>query len=298
MVGDLSMTGLEESEEDQIMQTFAFLSPLFARNQDFQPNPRQPKARRKDGPKQPELAEGTVVAPPPAQAMKFLHLLTQMVLRHEHNWSLMQSTDSFVFFFNQEPTGVLKNLAEETQKWQQLRRQSPSTETSPLRQHLFHWLLTDLLNRLTQISKASKTDKLVQACIQKKLLLEDMSLPYLKWDHAQQQLTLDKKRPVQLPKMMEHIQDLLEDIRDPTLILRFHGMATKNKQGSIPWRLQLNLRSNRAYDLLQELAHSAVWLLQGSSLKVQTIHQSGLAKALQETIRPSKGQGKGKNHTK
>ena len=39
------------------------------------------------------------------------------------------------------------------------------------------------------LSKAQKTDEMIQECLKKKkLLLEDMTLPYLKWDSKQKQL--------------------------------------------------------------------------------------------------------------
>ena len=185
-------------------------------------------------------------------------------------------------------------MLEETKKWQLQRKNANPTPSTTLRQHLMQRLLEDLLIRLTKVAEAPKTDQLVQTRLTKKILLEDHSWPYMRWDHTQKMLVLDKKKPVQMNKMMQHIQELIEDFRDPTLVVRFHGMAVMNQAKTIPWRLQLNMRHNRPYDLLWELTHNAVWMLQGTALKPHVARQSGLAKNLQEMIQPQKGHGKGK----
>ena len=206
----------------------------------------------------------------------------------------MQSTDSFVLFFQQDPKGVLKDLVAQTQDWQALRAQTPSAVTAPLRQHLVQWFLTEILDRLSKVAKSPKTDELHQTCLQKQIVLEDLSWPYKKWDQQSQVLVVDKRKPISMNKMLGHFQELVEDFRDPSLTVRFQSMATSAKTATVPWRLQLNLRSNRAYDLLHTLCHNSVWHLMGTSLKAHTVQQSGLALSLQTMINPSKGQGKGK----
>lgn len=292
MVGDLNMNGMEEGENDQIMKTFAALAPLLEGQVQLSPDPRLPK-RRKDGPKSAEQ-DGTKMLQQQVQMQTALKTMALMLLRHERHWNELQRSDCFVLYFQQDPTGALPGLLSEAKKWQEARQQSPSMLTAPLRQHLVQWLLKDLMNRLNQVATSAPDSDLHQTCLKRKILLEDHSWPYLRWDPSQKMLVVDKKKSIQMPKMLEHVTELMEDFTDPNLVIRFHSLASNQDQKILPWRLQLNLRMDRAYELLRELCHSSIWLLAGLSLKAHTPHQSALAKSLQTLLNPQKGKGKGR----
>jgi len=131
-------------------------------------------------------------------------------------------------------------MLQETQHWQQLRKKNPTEVTSPLRQHLCLWFLKDLQTRAIKVSECKVGDPLLQACMDRKLLLEDMSWPFLKWDPSTKALIIDKKKAVSMVKMLQHLEELCEDMRDPTLVVRFQGLPMTNPQSAIPWKLQLN----------------------------------------------------------
>jgi len=212
--------------------------------------------------------------------------------------SLLQSTDSFILFFQQDKEGSLQGLLQETQKWQMQRQQSPSLQQPPLRQHLSQWFLLDMLNRVTKVSESKPGDPLYQACLDKNLIQEDMSWTYLRWDANQKKLLVDKKKAVSMGKMLQHIQELIEDFKDPTLVVKFQGLATSTQQPTIPWKLQLNMRMDRPYDLLHTLTHNAVWLLAGTSLKTHSAQPSQLTRQVQSMLPRPKGGGKGKSKHK
>ena len=299
MEGDLALTGWDETAFGQIREPFQFLAPIFDKSLKLPPNPKPAKHRRtegqgqqvKDDPDQPEPR-------PHTHLMQYLQILRQLALRHEQSLSLMQSTDSFILFFQQEQGGALQGLLQETQKWNQQRQTSTGTTQTPLRQHLCQWLLTDLLNKATKVSEAQKGDQILQACLEKRLLLEDLSWPYLRWDPVQTALVIDKKKSVSMKKMLQHLEELIQDFRDPTLVLKFQGLQTSSSQSTIPWKLQLNLRTDRPYELLLELTHSAIWMLVGSSLKPHNAKPSNLANQLRHLMPKGKGEGKGKTRSK
>ena len=170
----------------------------------------------------------------------------------------------------------------------------------PLRQHLSQWLLKELLNRATKVSESQPGQELYQTCLSRKLILEDMSWPYHRWDAQQQALVIDKKKSVTMPKMLQHLTELIEDFRDPTLVVRFQGLSTSTMQKTVPWKLQLNLRSNRPYELLLALTHSSLWGLVGTSLKPHSTQLSSLAQTIQNMLPNQKpaGKGTGKNKGK
>ena len=87
-------------------------------------------------------------------------------------------------------------------------------------------------------------------------------------------------------------------LQRPTLVVKFQGLATSTQQPTIPWKLQLNMRMDRPYDLLHTLTHNAVWLLAGTSLKVHSTQPSQLTRQVQNMLPQTKGRGKGKSKHK
>ena len=90
-------------------------------------------------------------------------------------------------------------------------------------------------------------------------------------------------------------------MQDGELIIRFHALRSPNEQQKIiPWRLQLNLRSDRPFELLHHLAKNSVWMAVGASMKQHTLHQTPLATTLQSMMggskAPPKGKGRGKSN--
>lgn len=292
------MNGWDEGALGQIRETFQFLQPIFDQSLKLSSNPKV-KQRRTDLKHPAPSADQD--QPDNAQQfhlMRYLQTLGQLVLRQEHSLSVLQSNDSFILFFQQEDGGALPGMIQETKKWSQLRQKDAASVQAPLRQHLCQWLLTDLLNRATKVSKCQPGDPVLQACLDKRILLEDLSWPYLRWNADQKALVIDKKKSVSMAKMLQHLEELQQDFRDPTLVLKFQGLQTSQGQKIVPWKLQLNMRTDRPYELLLELTHSSIWLLVGTSLKAHSPKPSSLAVQLRSMMPASKGQGKGKHPSK
>ncbi|CAL1151582.1 unnamed protein product [Cladocopium goreaui] len=228
--GDLVMSGWDEGALGQIRDTFQFLQPILDKGLALTPNPRAPKQRRTDQQKGQQADPDQPEHDPQFNLMRYLQLLGLMALRQEHSLSVLQSTDSFILFFQPEEGGTLQGLIAETKKWTQQRQQGPQQLQTPLRQHLSQWMLTDLLNRATKVSKCKQGDPVLQACLDKRLLLEDLSWPYLRWNAEQKALVVDKKKSVTMPKMLQHLEELIQDFRDPGLVLKFQSLQTSQAQ--------------------------------------------------------------------
>ena len=226
-----------------------------------------------------------------------LKTMAQLLLRHERCLNVQRSTDCFVLFFRQEPTGALKNLVDETQKWHQLKLAEPQKSMPPLRQHLMQTMLTTLMNWVSRVAKATPEEELFKACRTQNLILEDKSWPFLKWDHSKKSLVVDQTKPISMEAMLKKLNDLIEMFRVPSLVLRFYGMSSNSQQEIIPWKLQLNPRADEPYELLLTLAYSSIWTLVGTSLKPHSPNNSGLANQLQQMLQP-KGAGKGRGKSK
>ena len=82
------------------------------------------------------------------------------------------------------------------------------------------------------------------------------------------------------------------------LVQRFHALTQNEEAQIVPWKLQLNVRHDAPWDLLQELTYSAIWVLLGTNLKGHNQQMSGLAVHLQNLLRPSQDKGKGKGKGK
>ena len=84
-------------------------------------------------------------------------------------------------------------------------------------------------------------------------------------------------------------------LTDRELVIRFHALqAPTDQKRIIPWRLQLNLRSDRPYELMYHLAHNSLWMAVGASMKQHSQSQTPLASTIQQLVGKPKGRGKGK----
>lgn len=149
---------------------------------------------------------------------------------------------------------------------------------------------------VTKISKSAPTEEVILLMKQKGLLTEELSWPFLEWDTKAKALRQTSKTPVSMAKM-QHVEELVEMVRDPTVIVRFDALNPKSTQEVIVWRLQICLRRDDLWDLLMQLTHSSMWALIGTTFKVHSQRPSQLAQSLQTMLQSpqKKGGGKGKH---
>ena len=234
--------------------------------------------------------------PPTLQLLK---TLTQLVVRHDQELQSLRRMDQFILFLNHEPQGALHILLQETETWKAQMEQGKHSQHLALRQHLMIALLRNMQTRAGQIVAAKETDQLHQTSVTKGVILADKSFPFHKWDPQEQKLVIDKKPALSSTKMHQNLTELLEMMQDRELIIRFHALrAPTDQQRVIPWRLQLNLRSDRPFELLHYLTHSSVWMTVGASMKQHTLTQTPMATTLQSMLGSSKNQNKGKGRGK
>lgn len=287
----------------QIMASFGALAPLF-RTQDkslkLSPNPRQTKARRKDEHSSPDEEMDQLPDGPHQPTMRLLSTLAQLALRHDQELQSLRKMDQFILFLSPEQMGALHIMIQETAQWKSKMEAQNQGHLMPLRQHLMLALLNSLRTRAGQIVESKETDQLYDMSLKKGVILADRSFPYHRWDPATQKLVLDKKPPISFKKMEQHLDELQEMMQEKELIARFHALRGFNasSQNAVPWRLQIHMRRDRAYELLYQLSHNSVWMAVGASMKPH-MGQSPLATALQamtqEQKTKPKGKGKGKH---
>ena len=287
----------EQSAAQQVLEAFTNLAPLFRDSSlKLEPNPKQPKQRRRDPPNRPKESsdkQDNQGEHPPV--LQVLRALTNLVIKHDQELQSLRRMDQFILFLSGEPKGALHLMLQETKGWKETLEKKPPVQ-QPLRQHLILVLLKTLRSRAEQLVKATEKDELYQTSVQKGLMLQDRSFPFHRWDPTTQKLVLDRKTPISATKMEQHLDELLEELLDPQLVIRFHALKAPNPElASIPWRLQLNLRSDRPYELFHHLSHNGIWMLIGAKMKPHTQGQSGQATALQSMLMGQKGQGKGKS---
>ena len=286
----------------QMKEAFGALASLFVDKTLALPeNPRQTKARRRDGPRgqDAEMADPPQTGDQPAPTMKMLTTMAQLLIRHDQELQGLRRMDQYILFLNPEPTGALHLLLHETVQWKEKAEKmedSSMSQMMPLRQHLMLALLTSMRTRLAKLMTSKETDQIYTTSVDKGLILADRSFPFHRWDQKTQMLVLDKKTPVSAKKMDQHLEELIEMMQDRELVMRFHALRAPDPKIDrvIPWRLQINLRSDRAYDLLFHLAHSSIWMVVGATMKQHTLHQTPMATALQTMLGQPKGKGKGK----
>ena len=280
----------------QVLETFHTLAPLLDPSLKLTPNPNGGKRPRKGAPKEQESTGGEEGAKA-LQVLPLLKMMSQLLIRHDQELSNLRKMDQFIFFLSRDKTGALQHLLSSTGRWRQ-QVEAASMAQMPLRQFLTMELLHLLRQRWEKLMESQDTEQLFLTSVEKGVILQDRSFPFHRWDPIKQQLYLDKKTPISGTLMGQHLAELEEMVKDQTLIQQFHALKPSSDPEIkiIPWRMQLNLRADRPYELMLRLSYNSVWMLIGATLKPHSQGQSGLAHALQRKMNPrmAKGQGRGK----
>ena len=233
--------------------------------------------------------------------------LAKLALKLDRDTQLMKKEDTYIFFFgNKGQDSCINLLMQTTETWaqehQQHRQGQQKTPMLPLRLKLMQVVFNTLLTKLDQLATAKEGSDLKTRALQTLVLLPDGTCPYLEWDAQARQLKVSQRKPLTLKHLHQICTDMLEALSDVHLVMRFHSLPMTNNKEVTPWRLQLSMRADQPWQLMQLLCHSAIWLTMGGSLKMHSLQQSPLAHQLQKTLgltQPTtKGQGKGKTKSK
>eukprot|EP00438_Fugacium_kawagutii_P001467 Skav229392 [mRNA] locus=scaffold904:41393:42415:- [translate_table: standard] len=222
------------------------------------------------------------------EILQLLTTLTTLVTRLDHSQNRTNK------FLNPDAQGVQALLIQAAQTWKQ--DFDNKKTTLPLRSHLAALCIQTLLDRILAIQKAGSKGPVWQALLQKQALLADGSFPYLQWSQEKQLLEVSSRKPVPVDQMVDLLQQFVEDLQDPAVIMKFQAMRTQNPSKDIPWRMQFNLRYWSAWEKMLQLAASLAWTLVGVNAKQHNQSQSRQAQHLLETMgrRQTKGPQKGK----
>lgn len=283
-----------------MLQTFHHLAPLLQvdKGLSLEPNPAAAKKQRRHQDTEPRSqgspkgqSKGTQLDP-----TQILQMMGRLLLRVDRDLQVLQRETTFIFYFScKDPKGILPLLLQKAEQWHTQAKEGSSSSMGPLRQVLLQTVIAEMANRINRLLEAPADSPLLQAAVQTQILLEDKKIPYMQWNQQDKKLQVSTKTPVSLAKMSEHFTELQEGFRDVGLIQKFHALPTKADSPVTPWRLQMSMREDRTYELMQHLAQSQVWTLLAASLKQHNLHQSALAGTLEKSLgfQSQKGQGKG-----
>lgn len=169
---------------------------------------------------------------------------------------------------------------------------------SPLRCTLARHLFQELLNRLDTIANHAQDHKTIQALIQQQALRTQMEWPYLRWNPQKQIMEHSHRKPMSMKNAHQTVEQLIELLPDDSTIQKFQALRTTTPTKDIPWLLQVGLRNDSAWTLLDNLNQSALWMILGVNCKQYSQPQSRQAEQLLQAVFPTrtpKGKGKGKS---
>lgn len=281
----------------QVIQAFKQMAPYLDGTLKLTPNPgatKRPKhadQKRDNKPSQHQELNALVPA---------VKLMARLVVNLDRDMQMHKREDTFILFFNRsESTGSLQKLLKAAEDWHsKATTGSSSSPMMPLRQHLLQILLQDLMDRIQRLVDAPEGSDLMQAAVKTLTILPDRTFPYLEWSAQKQAMQVAQRPAISLQKMHQNCTELLDMMRDVSIIQRFHALPMKDNSPIAPWRLQLALRADRPWELIQSLSQSSVWSLMAMSMKPHNRFQSPMAERLETMLelRPKgKGRGKGKS---
>jgi hypothetical protein len=310
-MADMADEDMPETQEmsEQIWAAFQHVAPLIDQSLKLEQNKAAPKRPRRGELVKPDQHQGL---PDKLNLAKAMSQLAQLALKLDRDMQLMKQEDTYIFFFsNKGPDSCLALLMQTTEMWAQNHQEQKQATSKapmiPLRLKLMQVLFTTLLTKLDSLGAAKEGSEVMKAALSTLLLLPDGTCPFLEWDQGTKKLRVSQRKPLTLKHLHQLCTDMLEALSDVNLVRRFHALPTGPNQAVTPWKLQLSMRSDQPWQILQMLSHSAIWLMMGGSkmggsLKPHSQTQSPLAHQLQMTLGmtrgTSKGKGKGKSKTK
>ena len=224
-----------------------------------------------------------------------------MVIRMDHEMQLLRKQDSYIFFFQMEPEGVIHALLKAGTQWHHQQQNQGSMQTEeykPLRVALIQTLTSHLSQRLTRLSQCNQTDSLYQTAVKTETSTATGDFRFHRWNMDQKKLLTTAQEPISMARMLKYVQQMEDIFKDHETTMKFRSLRAHPGQVVTPWQLQLALRSDEAHAMMRALCGCKVWTLIGASLKQHSLLQSHQGQQLRAHQPKGRGKGKGKLKTK
>lgn len=246
--------GYEEDGLEQMQKVFHNLAPLVTQDQSFisiQDNKR-PKIFHME----PQTNTQEVAL---AQSVR---LLAQLVLRHDHDLNLWKNQDGWMLFLGSDTKGVIPILMQSTKEWKEKMGQQKvqfDHTLLPLRVVLTQKLFLEMQNRFQKVLKAGDSSELVKTLVHQEVLQLDHSWPFLRWDSQLKKMVINgSRKSITMDRMSKILDDIVEQLRTPDSVVRFHALPVQSSSKTAPWRLQVPLQSEDLINLLRQIEMNTI----------------------------------------
>lgn len=287
----------QEEEESQVQITHALqgLAPLLIPGL----GPKLEESDREQ--KRPRHWTPSSAASESTQSQDVLRLMALLILRQERDLSLLKTQDSWMLYLGADSRGLIPVLLSCAQEWKQQMdsKQSTTQLMNPLRVHLLQRTFQELQQRFTKAFQAKPEEELIKMLRTQKILTSESTWPSLKWDQASQSLVINTaKKVITMDQMAKILTDVLELLRSPTSVVRYHALPVQKDSKTTPWQVQLPMTSTDLIELFRLLEMNSIWTLISAQFKRHQPTQSSLATQIAGALNLGKGKGKGKGKAK
>eukprot|EP00435_Cladocopium_sp_Y103_P022243 s4358_g5.t1 len=284
-----------QTEDYQMLDAFQSMAPLLQQAATYKRDEKEERTPKK--PRQHQPPQEQQKGPPLSTILRQMALV---ILNLDRTSQMIQKQGCFVCFMQVSGVGILPMLTQQAAEWKsQIAAQKLDPQIMPLRLHLLQYMITELQARIQQLAMLKPEDQLWQAAVSKGTILADGSWPYLQWSHADQMMKKSDKPPLAMQRLLKHLTNLQEQLKEADQILVFKSL--KPQQDVVAWALQIGLRADDLWLILNTLSYNTCWTLIGTTMKPHNLPQSRQAQTLAVMTgldnRPQKGKGstKGKS---
>lgn len=229
--------------------------------------------------------------------MQMRRLMAQVVLQHDKALQLHHRRECFVLFVQSSPGSALTVLTQQTLEWRNKMAKEPEhPKWLNLRTYLLRSLILELQQRLVKLSQSTGGQALWDKAVSEGAIQADGSWPFMKWCHSSKKMIHSHRPPMSMARALKDVQYLSELLEENGQVLRFHGV--KPQATIVPWLLQVSMREQEVWRILESWAQSSLWTLIGVSLKVHSQLTSKPAQALEAMLHNHQPKGRGKGATK
>ena len=225
-----------------------------------------------------------------AQGAQVLVMMGNLLLRHEDQQNITRLDGGFVLFLRTDvDNNLAKGLYRTAQQWKTTKQQYPEKLELPMRVVLFQSVV---MSTAARWEKVISDPELLKKAIEAKWISPDgQTTLCLQWDNTKPHMPAHGGNHVPIKEVSTLLMELVTLAKLPLVVNRFHATRPLSEEYSspvLPMLIEVGGRAdaaNKAWQILDRLAYTSVWISSTTYLRHERLQRSQLANRVSDYLR-------------
>ena len=218
-------------------------------------------------------------------------MMGNLLLRHEDQQNITRLDGGFVLFLRTDvDNNLAKGLYHTAQQWKTTKQQYPAKLELPMRVVLFQSVV---MSTAARWEKVISDPELLKKAIEAKWISPDgQTTLCLQWDNSKKaHMPAHGGNHVPIKEVSTLLMELVTIAKLPLVVNRFHATRPLSKKYSspvLPMLIEVGGRTdaaNKAWQILDRLAYTSVWISSTTYLRHERLQRSQLANRVSDYLR-------------